>query len=334
MPRVDRDYVFEQLGDFHRRKEWYNFRCPYHRGESLNFGVSFRAGRFHCFSCGAAGPLPVLLYDLREGTATGFGGGRGLLGPKARPRPGEAKEDTSSALSKRLNSGRSDPGPEVDTDRWFRDRFEALPEVAGTALAGKMALEYLRRRGIQLDRLDVGLLDGYEGRVVFPFYDRGKVVFFQGRSFVPSPLKTINPDVEDGWYPKTDVLFRLECLNGGTVVLTEGIFDALKTEQAIGRSHRASCLLGKTISQRQIRLLRSAGVEWITVFLDGDANREAADLAIKLYKHKFGVRLVQYPNHMHEADPGSLDAGTIRSLLLSARPVGPTTELELALLSA
>lgn len=94
-----------------------------------------------------------------------------------------------------------------------------------------------------------------------------------------------------GWPGKGSVLFAEDKLTK-TAIICEGIFDALTA--SLAGYGPATCLLGKTISRDQTRILKQRKVEKIYVFLDRDANQEALKLAVLLYESKFQVNLCSW----------------------------------------
>jgi len=363
-------YIFEELGDFTKRKGWFNFCCPYHKGEEHHFGVNLRDGGFCCWVCGQTGNLHQLHRDLKKGYAEGlrrskplrigrrstggrddvpyalfkrlnedqqktvYGGASQASGPGGRPRGPECEDDTSSGLLKRLNgSGLSHTGRNA-LDRWFRDHYTSLEDAGGGVLARK-AFNYLNKRGVDYKRVMVGFLDGCDGRLVFPFQMGGTIVYYQGRALYNMPLKTINPDEGAGWLPKTRILYNhdelLMCEK--EIALTEGIFDAYSVGETLGIPY--TCLLGSTISDAQVRLLKACDVKKILVFLDAEANSQAVKVGVKLWENKFKVRVVVWPKVYQDKklDPNDISPTLLRLLVKRyAVPLDHTASSQLLLL--
>jgi len=115
--------------------------------------------------------------------------------------------------------------------------------------------------------------------VYFPLYGTINYythpTYFVGRSLFNDEPKYRNPPLTQ--FPaggKSKNLWGLHRLSNTTkdIVLCEGIFDAIW-----GKNRFA--LLGKTISQRQIDIIRRIGPTEITVFLDGNTQRESILIA-------------------------------------------------------
>lgn len=338
------EFIFDSLGEYKQRKSWFNFPCPYHNGEDYNFGVNFEDAGYNCFVCGMTGSTTELYRDLKEGIAKTFPGIGGVLGGGVLRK--EREKDRRHILGRRtryqedsldtdpievpVSFGSSRGGQErylpwqddmeVESDRWadeeinrlnklrdmwFRDRYTPLGEAAGI-LACKARL-FLEKRRVDCSKVDVGFLDGFEGRVIFPFVKDGLIVYFQGRSFYDMPLKTINPDEKEGWPHKTEVLYNYDgFVNETKIVIGEGIFDGYSAGTALNMPY--TCLLGSTIDEKQIDILKKTSVRDVLVFLDSDANAKGCAIAVKLWECKFNVKMVVWPeiyrNEKH--DPNSI----------------------------
>lgn len=319
IPRHKLQALFGYLGEPRRRKDWYNFYCPFHRGSKQNFGINLRTSWYNCFGCGESGSLRTLLDKLPE--VPEYPGGPEIPIP-----PHGATGDTS------LYAG--DPfgePPEPHPDRsdsarlcsmWFWDRYRRLEPGPGKNKSEGLAIRYAKNRGVPLDKYEVGTLRELEGRLVFPFFFGDDVVYYQGRTFMNQPRKTLNPSEEDGWMTKGQVLWNYNNIyDRKVVVLCEGIFDSISIEMKTGIP--STCLLGKTITSRQKSLLHKAGVRCIFVFLDSDAQNEAWKLAIDLYESKFGVRCVLWNRYeqAEKLDPDLLPGTELKVKLIQAAEV-------------
>lgn len=315
--------LFKQLGEYKKRADFYNFRCPFHQGSRFNFGISVSSGRFKCLGCPEEGSLADLSDRLSGVSGASGGWGEGLLAPGG---GSEWDGDTSSAAGRARKTT-----PRVwDRQAWWEKQFTRIVSP-GNSLTQTAAYDYLRRRHVNLQKYPVGLLSPFHTRVTFPFYEDGQVVYYQARSFnAVSALKTLNPDSKD-WKGKGEVLWNYDNLRD-TVIICEGIFDAIAAETG-SRSEdfgpfRATCLLGKTITEDQIFLLRKKKVRHIFVMLDADAVPDAWELGVKLYNAHFTVHVCEYKlAGVRKKDPGECDAVEIAKLLNFARSVSYLTVL-------
>ena len=278
---------------------------------------------------------PALLKRLNEGQRqTGTEDAHMGRGVDGRGRGLKWQEDTSSALLKRLNCGQSSHAKREYLSRWFEDNYTPLRDAPRGRVAQE-AFKRLNERGVDPARIDVGLLSSCPGRVVFPFRQGGDVVYYQARSLYNMPLKTVNPDTEIGWLPKTAVLYNFDeiLMCEREVVLTEGIFDAYSAGTTLDM--RYTCLLGTTISSEQIRMLKLCDIKDILVFLDSDANSAAVKLGIRLWENKFRVRVVLWTDALtgEKLDPNDISPALLKMLATKfAVRIDHTASTELSLL--
>lgn len=99
--------------------------------------------------------------------------------------------DVRDILAEDVAAARDAPVP-------LPDSFERIPE-RGTGV-GRLLLRYLERRGFtydDVDRFGIGHVtdtdDRAYGYVIFPFYERGTVVYWQGRRVLGDGPKSFNP---------------------------------------------------------------------------------------------------------------------------------------------
>ena len=195
--------------------------------------------------------------------------------------------------------------------------LEVLPELplpeGWSAATG--TLPYLLRRGIDprdAALFGVGWCDRgrYAGRMVFPVYEDGRLVYFQGRAMWEKHehqgtrefLKALGPYAPPGWpeelqYPGGVIgnLDRARCYP--RVCLVEGPVDAMKV------GHDAAPLFGKVLRPRHLWLLARAGVKAVDVFLDPEAWQQALAVGHGLAPFVPDVRVVQVPK-WETRDPG------------------------------
>lgn len=293
------------LGDFERRKGWLNFQCPFHTGSRFNFGVNTSSHVYKCLGCDAHGLLTDLPDELEKIGALGDGDASFLEDL-------ELEEESEAPVIDALHLHES-----------FMRKYKPLWKCADTA-SGRQAARYLLKRGVINAEVEVGLHEDFLQRVVFPFFDENKhVCYFMARSILPDvERKTLNPDVKDGWKSAGQVLFNRERMGvEETVILCEGVFDAVRAEMASGIL--STCLLGKVMTDDQIRILRTSGVKKVVVMLDADAHVEAVKLALRLYYAKFKVWLCTWTrtNFIGYKDPGECDNDAILDLLALSVPL-------------
>jgi len=157
-------------------------------------------------------------------------------------------------------------------------------ETVGT---GIMFCSYLERRGFAIPhirdlykRYDIrGCADGgrWHGRVIFPVTSGGRLVSWTGRHIGGNPIRYLTLSVNDPDTPalrtiKDTVLWidSLKSIRGGTLVVCEGPFDALKVSY-LGweRGIHGTCLFGKSLTDSQRDQLQALdGFDRKVVLLD------------------------------------------------------------------
>lgn len=111
-------------------------------------------------------------------------------------------------------------------------------------------------------------------KIIFPIYQLHIYKGFQARSIDGNLPKYIT----SSHMKKSAILYNFDnaFAQDDYVVITEGIFDALKDPL------HAVCLFGKNASEDQVRLLTLGNFKKVFVFLDSDASSEAVSLAKRL----------------------------------------------------
>lgn len=136
-------------------------------------------------------------------------------------------------------------------------------------------------------------------RVYFPFYELGGVrpIYFVGRSVLPCFLRYWNPSVDDFPHKKSTVLWGLHRIQRPLerILICEGIFDACHALDRVA-------VLGKTISDAQVEIIKDICQKEVVVCLDGDA--DARSIASKLAANTcFDISIVRLPA---DKDPDNL----------------------------
>mgnify|MGYP006398596015 FL=1 len=142
----------------------------------------------------------------------------------------------------------------------------------------RMSKRYLNSRGISdstIEEFDIRFCyEGpYSGRIVVPCYYNGAIVTFVARDlFGTSERKYLNPIGNK----QSDFLFNLDSVDGDTIVLTEGVFDAIKAAEVAP----AVASFGKSLSRRQISMLN--GFKKVIFYWDFDAYPQVEKYARKI----------------------------------------------------
>lgn len=264
--------------------------CPFcpgkGKGEDSKYHlyVNTTKGRFICFRCDERGTLNRLRNIARFALPT-------------------ASSPAFDKLREKINSiGHIETPTEFDLDLISKP---ISPEVT------PIAWNYMKVRGFTPEECDkYGLRVGqayedpkeeklvlrWKGRVIFPFYDKGEVVFLVGRSYTDREPKYINSMGD-----KAQVVYGIDRIQGDKCMLCEGIISAIAAERSSGMC--AVSVLGKTATDFQLSKLRSK-CKKIWVCLDGDVSRRERDkLNLQLLTFGFNVYEILLPD---ETDPDDL----------------------------
>lgn len=126
------------------------------------------------------------------------------------------------------------------------------------------ALNYLKSRKINYSELGyVYDQDSpYHERIFIPFYENGRIVYFQTRTFTDHPLRYKNPS----GISAVDKVYNIDKIEK-EIFIFEGVFDALSLKHQIG-----TCLLNSSLSREQAIKILDKGVEDIIFVPDNDPN--------------------------------------------------------------
>lgn len=189
---------------------------------------------------------------------------------------------------------------------------------------------YLQTREVDLDAFEVGVAASLPGYAVF--VDRlpnGRAVYWQGVAALRcAGRKAMNPN-SGADVPKAALIGVSRVPAGAPVVLVEGVFDAAKLPNA-------AAILGKSMTAAQVRRLAVYAPSRVTVFLDGDAPREAAQLA-RYLSAGLGdamIRVVTYPAADRRRDPGDMTREEAAAMVGRARDVTDPADLAILLANA
>jgi DNA primase len=202
-------------------------------------------------------------------------------------------KDRGGVTERRLVSYFSGQGVVTTTPEVIRSSKEAdvkLPKefalIADLDYEMKDTLySYLGSRGIpkkvvQAARVGYCETGRFWGYMIFPvFDDEGEVAYWQGRRFKNRTPKFYNPKSTR----KSELVYRINnARRPKTIILVESIINALTLESGIPSTHNLVLgLLGKSMSQEQRDqvLLYERWIESLVIALDGDAVRDAVEIA-------------------------------------------------------
>lgn len=296
----------------------YSIPCPYCGDAKSHWHFFFNVakGIFHCFFCGESGTLGRLMRDHASLLAA------------TEVRYAEARQAAELA-----------PPPVVDKTDF--GAFRKIPLGDGPAL-GQRARHYLNERGIsdsEISAYDIryAAKGRYAGRAIVPIVEAGAIVCFSARAFAAGvEPKYLFPKKGESLLSASDSIFNynsLEERSAGidTVVITEGIFDAMAVERLRVPGLVCVSTLSKNISDAQaLKLLALRANKRYVLMLDSpvkDVNiaRDVARAASKLAGTVPGanVAVATLPTN----DPAASPAAEVLAAIEAAEEYGLETAM-------
>lgn len=271
-------------------KTKYRIPCVIHGGESYNLSIDDDMGLYHCFTCGAAGDVVMLLAKL-EGLSNVQAGRR------------------LAAEYSVKNAAPNGNAVWAELKRWNPKTVEKLPTVE--LPPSEPLSEY---RGFSKQTIERFGLRKVPTGILIPFREEmaGRVVGYSIRQIGHWP-KYLNNE----GFRKADYLYGMyEWIEAGYhdpkgVIVVEGQLDCINLSDKGVKNVVA--LMGSTMSPSQAHVL-GYGVARVTVLLDGDDTGRVGARKIKqLYDSIFSIRIIDLPDGR---DPGDLIQEEIDDLQL------------------
>lgn len=257
---------------------WASAICPFHSEKRPSFGISVETGFFHCFACGAKGPLQVLLNKL-----------------------GLWHIDISKLELRGVRR------------KWTKT--PTLPEYVLKAyrvgLPKKLLQAGFRREILRSYELR---FDSYELRIIFPVRDiNGKLVAISGRTVLDElpRYKFYDFDIEGYELRPHQYLFGIDKIRATAeiglldfIVVCEGFKAAIWLSQ---NGYPAVALMGTFITSSQINQLQYF-YKPVYLFMDKDEAGSKAELVIarKLVGKVPAIYFCNYPSGGYQ-QPDDLD---------------------------
>jgi hypothetical protein len=317
-------YVIDHGGEEAQVNQW-ALVCPTCGKKKLVVDLGRRA--WHCWVCEQYGAA-----DARTGKRQVLQGAGGLIDLVQFLEGWDRKRAAEFVLAQTNlqppNLGHIDGDLRASVAKEL-DGLRTLPQLSCPECTKKIdgAMPYMVQRGISMEDVRMfGLFycDGgrYRGRLIFPVYEDGRLVYFQGRAMweskEPGFLKSLNPVREEGAGVSSEVLFNLDQARfAARVAITEGPIDAVH----VGPD--AVCTFGKKISATQIAKMLRAGVKAVDLIWDGPSEREPQGAWPEMFAVAptlatlFDTRLVFVP----QKDPGSWSRAENAFFRTQGRPV-------------
>ena len=275
-------YFTQRLGMFVYRRGWLKGDCP-ECGKPNKFGVNISLNRSNCFSCGYnERPLDVIsdvenLVTLNE-VYNFLGTFEGLDFYEEKVELYELKEGVT------------------------------LPEgynniKRGDSRLAKAARSYIKSRGFDINQVSKAgwgycTKGKYLGYIIMPFYQGGRLVYFNARKYLFDGPKFNNPEVEDFGLGKSMLMYNVDSLlMYDRIWVVEGLMNAATIgEQAVATG-------GKKFSNYQVNLLIKSPVKKYIIGFDNDGLEDAIKLALKLEPYK-KVKIIKFKDDRDINDLG------------------------------
>ena len=275
-------YFTQRLGMFVYRRGWLEGDCP-ECGKSNKYGVNIQLNRTNCFSCGYnEKPLDSIAHVenlLTTNEVMNFlGGFEGIEFHEEQVELYELKQNTTLP-----------PG------------YKNI--LRGDNRLGKAARNYVKNRGFDLKQVSKAgwgycNTGKYLGYIIMPFYQGGRLVYFNARKYLLDGPKFNNPEVEDFGLGKSMLMYNVDSLFiYDKVWVVEGLMNAATIgEQAVSTG-------GKKFSNYQVNLLIKSPVKKVVIGFDNDGLDDAIKLAIKLQPFK-KIKIVKFKDNRDINDLG------------------------------
>lgn len=304
---------------------WIGLSCPFcHDDPSYHLGVNIKHGYWNCWrNSSHKGHLPH--YLIMELIGCSYQQACDIVGTGSKPNFSKRGDFSGKINLDLLSPNRDTQKPsELELLAEFRD-------IPTSALSRVFAIPYLMSRGnsqeesLSLARqfnLKFSMKGQFSYRIIFPITLFGNLVTWTGRTVIPKQVpryKTLTTDYKksrEAGVPQAiesihDCLFDFDNLFenglGGTLVITEGPFDAVRISQ-FGRDRRifGTCIFGIALTSPQIGLLARLAPRFRKVILLAD--RDAIGKTMTSLPEWLGFQAKALPSHVK--DPGELNQDT------------------------
>lgn len=249
--------------------------CPWHKDKTPSFGMNKESGAWQCFSCKAAGPH-VVSFVAKVEKCSDTEAAKKIYG-------GEESEVKYHRMINwvrtKLGADRIDPKetPYIPGNLQlipWRKSDEAFRWLGDNRITSKTADQY---------HLQYSTKGTYEGYLAVPIWDtQGRIWTYEFRRVKGEGKKVLYlPGAK-----MSSVVYNLDSIQENWCYLVEGCKDTWALYQ-----HNApvvSCF-GTHISQNQIKLLISKGIDSVVIFFDGDEAGQDATWGSKKSRSKGAV---------------------------------------------
>lgn len=255
-----------------------NFFCPFHYHKKRKLNVNINTGKWHCFVCENGSQNIIDLF-------------------KKTHKSQHVIDKIYELIDKKpFKKYKTDLSPEI-VDLQLPPEFKSLTKKQSNP-EYKNAIYYLTNRGFNQDLIDTYNL-GYcitgefSQRIIIPSYDReGRINYFTGRTYYDAIPKYKNPNSSREIIP-----FELYISPLFPIILVEGFFDAIKTE------NNTIPLLGNLINKATIGYLVEYDIREVYLALDSDGSSFIFKNIERLLNYGIKTKIVILPD---DKDPASM----------------------------
>ena len=295
--------------------------CPFHPDKKPSCRVELDKKIWHCFACQASGNILEFVARM-EGDAEDLRAAAIKIAEVCRiataaPR-GSSAAGRQAAPHRRKGAVRPKPQQEAQTPALAPPAALQGPINPPLTFALKLDAKhpYLAERGLSAELVEEFGLGHCSrgvmaGRICVPIHNAaGQLVAYAGR-WPGEPPEGVEKYLLPKGFQKSRVLFNLHRVRDAEhLALVEGYWSTFRLH-ALGLP--VAALMGSSVSEEQLALLRERGTRRVTLLLDGDdAGRKARERALPDLASVFFVRAPVIPDG---EKPDTLPEGTLRVLV-------------------
>lgn len=267
-------------------KGWLGGDCP-HCGKEGKFGINVEGNISNCFVCGTKMKLIPLIQEVHN--LKTYQEVYKLL-------------DGYEGFKINIDHNRSFEVEQKIGDELLPEGFKLIG--MGKSTIAQVAVRVMKNRGYKIGSL-LALGIGYttkgkfKNRIIIPYYEGGKVVYFNARAIIDIGPKYENPKEEEVGIGKGWVIYNIDVLRYSTKVwIFEGVLNAI----TIGQN--ATNIGGKVPSPWQLNQYIKSPCQKFVIALDDDAYTEALDFGLKLTAAGKMVKILRFPKGKDANDLG------------------------------
>lgn len=263
------------------KPDQYKCLCPFHDDEDPSLKVNIAKNIFNCFVCGEHGNVLDFVMKMDgEGirncakkvadiSGIPYSAEVGSATSRAKPKPAR------TAKRKREAVAQAKPAPKADDEEVLTDGVPYNPALTFELKNLQTEHQFLEERGITPDMVETfglgiagrGMM---KGRLVFPVHNiKDELVAYCGRLVEGEPSDEAPKYKFPPRFRKDLEVFNLNRMhqNDQTVILVESFLSVVKLHDW---GFSVASPMGRSMSDQQIELLHSAGIETAYLLFDGD----------------------------------------------------------------